>query len=177
MNFLITNRDLQKKILNFIFFQVGWFACILGAAHDQVMVAVSITALCIIFHLFICNKPYAELIVLIKAVLLGLFIDTALIRFSWIEFHAQGLLPSISPIWMWMLWAIFASTLNSSMSWLQGRLFLALALGAIAGPLCYEAGVQLGAAQWVSRTNGLIYLAVAWGLSMPFLLVSARKAN
>jgi hypothetical protein len=59
------------------------------------------------------------------------------------------------------------------MAWLQGKYALGAGLGAIAGPLCYEAGVRLGAAQWPNpeiQVFGLVYLAVVWALAMPILL-------
>lgn len=64
------------------------------------------------------------------------------------------------------------------MAWLQGKNVLAAALGAIAGPLCYEAGVRLGAASWLSpeaQVFALIYLAIVWAIAMPVFLYFAKE--
>jgi hypothetical protein len=70
---------------------------------------------------------------------------------------------------MWTLWALVASTLNSSLSWLRGKPLLGAVLGAIAGPLSYEAGIRLGAGSWGphGQLGGLVVLAIVWGAAMP----------
>ncbi len=72
------------------------------------------------------------------------------------------------------LWLLFATTLNSSLGWLQRRLRLASLLGAISGPLCYRAGEALGALQLGSP---VVYAATAveWALMMPLGLLLARR--
>jgi len=40
----------MSKLWNFLFFQAGWFACVLGAAHQQVFWAVTGSLAYIAFH-------------------------------------------------------------------------------------------------------------------------------
>ncbi len=42
-------------------------------------------------------------------------------------------LTGFPPPWILALWALFASTLNASLGWLQDRLLLAAVLGALSG--------------------------------------------
>ena len=80
------------------------------------------------------------------------------------------------PLWMVALWVLFASTLNCSLQWMQGRYLLAMILGAISGPLCFLAGERLGALQlndstWFSVGS----IAVSWGLAIPAVFWIAAK--
>ena len=177
MNLAITN-DTWRKIWNFVLFQIGWFACILGAAHQQITLALGISALCIAIYLWLRSNALIEYKLLGKVFLYGLVVDTALLQLAWIRFESPYPSGVISPAWMWALWVLFATTLKESMSWMQGKNTLAAALGAIAGPLCYEAGVRLGAAQWASpetQVFGLAYLAIVWATAMPVFLKFARE--
>ncbi|NCY12431.1 MAG: DUF2878 family protein, partial [Burkholderiaceae bacterium] len=45
VNLAIT-RATWRKIWNFVLFQIGWFACILGAAQHQIGLALAISLIC-----------------------------------------------------------------------------------------------------------------------------------
>ena len=72
------------------------------------------------------------------------------------------------------LWMNFAATLNVSMAWLRGRYLLAAAFGAIGGPLAYYGGAKLGATEALPSLNGMLVLAVGWGIMTPLLVWLAR---
>jgi tetrahydromethanopterin S-methyltransferase subunit D len=71
---------------------------------------------------------------------------------------------------MMTLWALFGTTLNVSLRWLRGRIWLSALLGAISGPLAYYAGAQLGASTWHDPEAVVAILAVGWGVLMPLLV-------
>jgi hypothetical protein len=175
---LVISREVWRKIWNFVLFQAAWFACILGAADQQIWIALSVSAICIGIYLWLHANATSEYKFLLKAFIYGLVVDTLLLQLGWIQFESPLPWIGISPIWMWALWLVFATTLKESMSWLQGKWVLSAVLGAIAGPLCYEAGVRLGAAQWPNsdiQVFGLIYLALAWACAMPLLFYFSQK--
>jgi len=177
---LVISRGTWRKIWNFVLFQIGWFACILGAAHHQLGLALAIALLCIGVYLWLHQNARSEHELLLKVFIYGLIADTILVQLGWIRFESDFPFTAVSPVWMWALWLVFATTLKESMAWLQGKNGLAAVLGAIAGPLCYEAGVRLGAASWPSsedRVFALIYLAVVWAIAMPVFLFFAKKNN
>ena len=165
----------MRKLINFVLFQLGWFACILGAAHGYVSLAVLFCLAVAAFHLWQCSEPKQEGMLLLKILALGICADTLLLHTGSLVFESKGLLPALSPIWMWSLWVILGCTLNESMSWLKGRFALAAVLGAIAGPLSYLAGVKLGAAQWGDETQALVLLGIIWAIAMPLLFWWAGK--
>jgi hypothetical protein len=72
------------------------------------------------------------------------------------------------------LWMNFAATLNVSMVWLRGRYLLAAVFGAIGGPLAYYGGAKLGATEALPSLNGMLVLAVGWGVMTPLLVWLAR---
>ena len=165
----------MRKLVNFVLFQLGWFACILGAAHGYVGWAVLFCLAVAAFHLWQSSEPMQEGMLLLKILALGIFADTLLLQTGSLVFESKGLVPSLSPIWMWSLWVILGCTLNESMSWLRGRYVLAAVLGAIAGPLSYLAGVKLGAATWGNETQALVLLGFIWAIAMPLLFWWAAK--
>ena len=165
----------MRKLINFVLFQLGWFACILGAAYGYVTAAVFFCLAVTAFHLWQSPARTQEASMLLKIALLGICADTLLLQTGSLVFESKGLLPSLSPIWMVSLWVILGCTLNESMSWLRGRYLLAGVLGAIAGPLSYLAGVKLGAATWGNETQALVLIALIWAIAMPVLFWWAAK--
>jgi len=73
---------------------------------------------------------------------------------------------------------LVASTLNSSLSWLKDKPVLGVVLGAVSGPLSYEAGIRLGAANWGSGSQilGLGLISVVWAVAMPLFFYWAHPS-
>jgi len=159
----------MAKFWNFVLFQLGWFACVLGAANQKVLWAASGTLAYIAFHVWRSHSPRLELNLLIKAVLYGVSADTLLIYLGLLNFGDEWPSPYLSPVWMWILWALVASTVNGSLSWLRDRPILGAVLGAICGPMSYEAGIRMGAGSWGSNgeLGGFLLTGVIWGLAIP----------
>ena len=166
----------MAKFWNFVLFQVGWFACILGAAHQQALWAVIGSLAYIIFHIWRSQTPKLELSLLLKVLSFGILTDSLLMHLGFIDFKGAWPSPDVSPAWMWTLWLLVATTLNSSLSWLKSKPVLGVVLGAISGPLSYEAGIRLGAANWGSGSQilGLGLISVIWAVAMPLFFYWAR---
>lgn len=159
----------MNKFWNFVFFQAAWFACVIGAANQQVFFPVAATLIYLAIHVWFAQRPLAELKLLLKAALFGVAVDTFVANCGFLSFENSWPSKHLSPAWMWTLWALVASTINSSLDWLRGRPILGAVLGAIAGPLSYEAGVRMGAGTWSEngQIGGLILLGLAWGIAIP----------
>lgn len=117
-----------------------------------------------------------DLKLIIIAGLIGLLFDGVLLNFDLIIYNDPGLPYPYTPIWIVMLWMIFAMTLNHSLAWLSQKYYLAILFGAIGGPLAYIAGEKLGAITLLS-TNSIITLSIGWALITPILLVIANELN
>jgi hypothetical protein len=164
----------MELIKNFIGFQIGWFACVVGAAQGYPLVAVAVASIIVILHLLRDNNLYSELCLIISAVFIGIIWESLLLASGWLAYASSGS-ANIAPIWLVAMWALFATTINHSMAWLKNRYFLALLLGAVFGPLAFIAGENLGAVVFLDRTMALTLLAVGWAVLMPLLLWLAQQ--
>jgi len=111
---------------------------------------------------------------MVLAVLTGLVVDSLLVASGWLR-YASPVPAGLAPYWILAMWALFATTLNVSMRWLQGKTGLAVLLGAIFGPLSYVAGQRLGALEFIDFRAGALALAAAWALAMPLLMLAAAR--
>ena len=164
------NSSASKLTINYLAFQAGWFACVLGAAKGYPMLGPIVVLVAVVWHLFHAQRPAKELTLLIFCALIGLVFDSLLLATGWVKFTNGMLLQNLAPYWMVALWIVFATSLNQSMAWLRGRPLLAAVFGAVGGPLSYLAGAKLGAMTLVSTMPALLALAVGWGLIMPILI-------
>ena len=160
----------MRRLLNWFLFQVGWFACILGAAHNRPFVGPSAVAvlLALEFSFVSDRKRSATLIVAVGGI--GTAIDTYLGLIGVFSFKNELLPIWFCPLWLTALWMIFASTLPVSLKWLTGRPWLSAPLGAVVGPVSYYAGAAFGALEVSHRLRDLIILAALWGLVLPMLM-------
>jgi hypothetical protein len=164
-------------IANIVLFQAGWLACVLGAAHGYVREGAAAALAIVAWNVVRAARPAREAALAALAALLGLAFETALVQAGWVRFQSGVLLEGAAPYWMVALWALFATTLNESLRWLQTRLWAAAILGGIGGPLAYYAGARLGALELVQPAAMLAALALAWALATPLLLLAARRLH
>ena len=166
--------------LNVALFQAGWFACVLSASRGQawlgaVAAVVAVSALAI--HGALARRAIAEFKLVALISMLGTLADSLLLATGWIAYSSGVLLNGVAPYWIAALWALFATTLNVSMRWLRGRVGLAMALGAVGGPLSYWGAARLGAVQFVEPLPLVIALALIWAAAMPACIALAQKLD
>ena len=166
-----------RVIVNFLAFQAGWFACVLGAAHDLPWAGTSLAAAIVAAHIGYAARPPQELKLVAVALLIGVLWDSLLVNLGWLDFRSGFLIDGMAPHWILALWALFAITLNLSLAWLKSRLPVAVLLGAIAGPLAYWGGSRLGAVTIPEPLPAMIALSLGWALFTPLLALLARRFN
>lgn len=166
---------MNRKLVNFIAFQLGWFACVLGAANGLPWLGVLAVAVIVISHIRMAEHRAHEVQLLVLAIVLGLVFDSLLVSSGWVRYPSGMLLPGIAPYWIVAMWALFATTLKLSMSWLKGSLVLSSVMGAVFGPLSYLAGQRLGAIELVDPLSSMILLAIIWALVMPLLVFASDR--
>ena len=162
-------------IINFINFQLGWFACALGGAWGVPWIGVAAVLLIVAWHLSRMVEPRRELTLIIAAALVGVLWENLLVVLGWIQYPNGMLVDGTAPVWMIALWMLFATTLNVSLGWLKRSLPIGMVFGAIGGPLAYLGGSRLGALQFVDEASALVALAIGWGVLTPLLLILARR--
>ncbi len=168
---------MNPLILNFILFQIGWFACVLSGASNQAWIGVSIAGFIIAFHLFRAQQKQKELWLISSAMVIGAIWDSLLVYQGWLSYTSGTLIAHTAPYWIIVMWGLFATTLNLSLRWLKGKTQLAIVFGAIAGPLAYYAGQKLGAVQFVEPVPAFIALAIGWAIFTPLLLFLSSRFN
>jgi hypothetical protein len=171
-------RTLLRPVWSVIGLNIGWFACVLGAAWKIHWLSIVIVLLLVIIHLFVIGKES-----LLPAILLGLaslaigfVLDSILIAMGTYE-PDRWLMPvPIITIWLLMLWLNFSLALNESLKWFQKHLFVAAIMGSIFGPLAYLAASRLGAVQlMLPVSRSLLMVSVVWFIAMPLMSVIAKS--
>ena len=161
---------MRKTIVNFVEFQIGWLACVLGGANAMPWAGPSLAIAILVWHLYQANAWKKELALVAIITLFGSLFDQVLLWLGWIQYPMSSSPAGLIPVWMMALWAIFSTTLNVSLRWMRGKHLTAILFGFIGGPLAYLAGQKLGAMDMVSYNNILVVLAIGWGLMMPAML-------
>jgi hypothetical protein len=167
----------RELLLNFLTFQAGWFACVLGAAHGRPELGVAAVALIAAGWLLAAPRPRALATLLLIAGIVGLCWDSWLTVFGLVAYQQAPLTPPLAPWWILALWVLLATTLHRSMRWLQSGLLLPALLGAVAAPLSYLAGARLGALTLVQQRPALLAQAAGWAVLLPALLRLTRRLN
>lgn len=164
-------------LINFIGFQIGWFACVLGAAYQREPLGMIIALSIIVFH--IVSQPNArhEIWLILAAVIIGLIWETWVLNLNVLYYPSHSEASFWAPYWLLVMWALFATTINLSMGWLKGRWVLAVLMGAVFGPLAFVAGEKLNAVVFVDQTLSILALSIGWGLLLPLLLWLANRIN
>jgi hypothetical protein len=163
-----------KILLNAALFQVAWFAAVLGAANERAWLGPLVLLPVLAVNLVMVPDRRGELKLWFAAGAIGWLFDTALVAAGVFTPMRQLLPHPFSPPWMIGLWVNFAATLNLSLGWLHGRPFLAGLFGAVGGPLAYYGGAKLGATETLPGVEGLLLLAIGWGVMTPLLLNLAK---
>lgn len=154
-------QAMQKLLLNIALFQIGWFVCILFGS----VWAVAYSLLALLGHFYVSNRRVDDLLAVLLCLIIGLAHDTLLIHAGVLVFAESAAWP---PLWITCLWLLMGVTLNHSMQWVYDRPWVSAALGAIAGPASYFAGVQLSSAQWAgSVVYALCMIAALWLVVLP----------
>jgi hypothetical protein len=162
---------------NIALFQIGWFACVLSAAHGMPWIGALTVAAVVARHVFEARHPRRELALIGTAAAIGAMFETLLAQSGWVRFTSGVLFAGVAPYWMVSLWALFATTLNVSLRSLRPHPVLASILGAVGGPLAYYGGARLGALEFAAAGAALAAIAIGWLVLAPALLSAARRLD
>ncbi|MDX9787481.1 MAG: DUF2878 domain-containing protein [Desulfobacterales bacterium] len=161
----------MRKVVDFIAFQTIWVACVWGAGKGYGWLGPATLGAWLPAYLFLSKRRKEEALLAAVCGMIGFGVDT-LHTLLGIFMPARFILPDpFCPLWLLALWINMAPLINSSLSWLHGRYFLALLFGALGGPLAYWSGMRLGAISFGQQQPfGLLVLACSWAAMFPLLL-------
>jgi hypothetical protein len=164
-------------LINFVAFQIGWFACVLGGAQGLPWLGTAVALAIVGWHVGRASRPRTELALVVTAAAIGAVWDSALVALGFLQYPHGTLLEGTAPHWIVALWMLFATTLNVSLRWLQEHMALASLCGALAGPFAYIAGQRLGGVVIPDVTLAVGTLALGWAAFTPLLLLLAKRIN
>jgi hypothetical protein len=163
-------------VLSILAFQAAWVATALGAAtgRPEVAVAACVGALALAL---VCRRDRRSVVVLaVASGLLGFAAESLMIATGLLTHASPGPWPPLAPLWMMTLWMAFATLIEPTFRWLQGRSLLAGLLGAVGGPPAYLAAQHLGALTLAEPLwPAALALALLWAIALPLLVELSHR--
>lgn len=161
---------LATKILNITLYQVGWFCCVLGAGWGYPIAGGLLALLLAGAHLVLAREWEKEALLMLSACLLGVAVDSIQQAVGLFTFTSHPDWPLWLPLWVFVIWAQFATLFHYALYWLSGRYLLAAIFGLFGGPLAYWAGIRMGAADFgPDPLLTIVCLAIVWATVTPLL--------
>lgn len=155
-------------LINALWLQLGWWGCVAGA-HQPGWLLVVICGL--LAHLAFSPTPKSEFYAVTSVGLCGMLLDWSL--------GAQGLFvfkQSPLPLWLALLWLVFATGLRHSLAWAIRPVWRGALAGMVGGPLAYCVGAPLaGVTLPLGVLGTALVLARLWGLWLPLALRLAES--
>jgi hypothetical protein len=157
--------------VNICLYQVGWFACVFGAATGHPWLGMGLALGLLAVHLGLSAETRRQLTLMTAAGIIGLTIDTLQLWWGVFRFPHGTIVPWLAPLWVVVLWLQFAAILPYSLRWLSHRYWLSAVLGFLGGPLAYFAGEAAGAVVFLApRFPHFLLVALCWSLALPAVI-------
>jgi hypothetical protein len=168
----------MSRWINYAGFQLGWFACVGGAARGRPWAGPAAVAVLVGLHVANTPRRARELRRLAAVGAFGAALESAAIAAGLYGYAGGWPVWWLAPAWIVALWILLGATFESSLGWLAGRPWLAALFGAIGSPLSFSAGVRMGAAGFVAPPPvALAALAVLWAAAFPLAFAVSRLAG
>lgn len=164
-------------LINFIGFQVGWFAAVIGGANGFAWAGTLAVLFVIVIHLWRVPQPRKEILLILVAGLLGFAWDSVLVQLGIAVYPSGILVDQTAPHWIVAMWMLFATTLNISLRWLRRRWWMAVVSGAVFGPLAFYAGSGLGGVYFPNLLEAMLIISAGWAVFMPLLVLASRHLD
>jgi hypothetical protein len=165
-------------IFNGLLFQSAW----LGNVMDVALLPLLITLVVVIAHLLMVRHffgsaaAWREGVWGVLVTVVGFLMEYLFLHFGVLQHAPQtGSLYGV-PVWLLLLWLVFATTFRFSLSFLRHRIAWSAVLGAGAvlsywGGAALNTSSQLGTPVWIA----LLWIALSWALLLPVLLMIHRR--
>ncbi|MGB7343477.1 MAG: DUF2878 domain-containing protein [Pirellulaceae bacterium] len=165
-------------IQNFLFYQLGWFACVLGAAYQWPWLGAAMAMSLVCIHMMLTTDQPNQARLLIAALCIGVFVDTLLLILGVYSFPSGSIVDWFPPVWMSVLWIQFATTFRYCLSWMSGRYALCSIAALLGAPVAFVGGERLGAVLLFSpRITNLLILGTLWAIALPMLLYISDRLH
>lgn len=158
----------HSTLFNYVLYQTGWFACILGAAWHRPMTGFGIAVLLTAVHVWRAEDRAAESRLILLALTLGVAVEGLQVwNGTYAQFTSGSVMAWMAPPWLLAMWAQFATTFRFSMRGVMAHPWRAMVFGLVGGPIAFLAGERLGAVTLARPlVPALLQLAIAWGVAL-----------
>ena len=161
----------MANLVNLCLYQVGWFACVLGAAAQRPWLGMGLGLVLLCLHLALVRGVLRHLALIGVAGAIGLAADSLQMWWGVFRYPNWTVVGWLAPPWDVVLWLQFATLLPFCLRWLSRRYWLSCLAGLVGGPLAFYAGERLGAITILPpRQPHFALLAAVWSLAMPALV-------
>jgi hypothetical protein len=168
---LEVKRKRMTLLVNFVLYQVGWFAIVFGAANDRPWLGMGVALALIALHLALVRGFRRQLTLVLASGVIGFTLDSLQLRLGVFRFPSGVVCTWLVPPWDAVLWIQFATMLPFCLRWLSRRYVLSSVLGLAGGPLAFYTGERLGAVSFLPpRSFHLAVLGIVWALTFPLLV-------
>lgn len=152
--------------------QVGWFACVLGAAHQLPWVGPVVVGALLVLHWRWSDQRRDDLVLILAAGAFGFVADSAQAAAGWLRFEGSHV-SWLSPPWIVALWLQMGTARHGLLGWLGSHLPFAPLVGGVGGPLAYLAGARLGAAELLGPA--VVSIAAVWAVFLTLAALWVRR--
>ncbi len=155
-----------RTLMNFMSFNLGWWACALGPARGIPWLGPALMPLWLGLHFYYSPAAKGEAIFLAVLAAIGFSIDSTLLHLGLFSTFGHEL---FAPAWLISMWILFGVTFESMLMMRRNK-WLVYLTGALSGPLSYYCGEALDVLHyhrplWIS----LILHGALWCVLMPML--------
>lgn len=160
----------MRKLANFALFQLGWFACVLESVGGHT--ATAVTAFVLAAHFWFLSEQRAREARLVAAVVaLGSLVTAFNVAVGAVAFPGAPTAWLGVPVFILLLWALFATLFCHSLGWLRGRPLVAGLLSLVGSPLSYRGAEAIGSVDVNDELlRGPLVLGLTWAVAVPALL-------
>jgi len=171
----------MNLLLNIGLFKIGWLACVMGAANNIALQGCLLALFIAAISIRQSANSRVEILFVAIVTLIGLLWETLVVSQQWMIYASHAVAPdrgvTLAPYWLVVMWLLFATTINHSLSWLVHKPLIAMVMGAVFGPMAFIAGEKLGAVVFVNQVAAMLALAVGWAILMPLVCAIAKVIN
>jgi hypothetical protein len=165
----LTWAFLWMVLIQYIGFKISWLLTVWGAVAGPPVSYWGALPFFLFLGLHVLyTRQIWELWFALSMALAGTALDTLYNCTGLIQYN--GTYPGLSflaPVWITSLWAGLAVTLDHSLKMLIGRPIWTFLIGAVFGPLAYQAGAKMGAIHFaLDAWTTMFILAGPWGLML-----------
>ncbi len=168
----------RPAVVNYLLYQAGWFACVLGAAWGRPWLGSALGILPILAHVAASRRRADAAALALWTAAIGVAVDATQLALGTLRFDVGTVAAWLPPLWLVLVWAQFAMTFHFSLAWMPGHPLRAAVVGVLGGPLAFLGGARLGVvalhpALWPS----LLSLAATWAVAMPAAVWLAERQS